>query len=51
MERRFECPHCHGVGWYETGEKLESGDGWNELYTWEWAEEECPECDGTGWVK
>ncbi len=49
--RIIECGHCKGLGWYETGEKIESGDGWNEPYHCERVEAFCEECDGTGWAK
>lgn len=49
--RIVECERCKGLGWYETDEKIESGDGWNEPRTFEWAEKDCEECDGTGWAK
>jgi hypothetical protein len=48
--RRIECEHCKGVGWYETDQKLESGNGWDEPYEWEWAEADCEVCGGTGWA-
>jgi hypothetical protein len=49
--RVFECPHCSGMGWYETDQVIESGNGWDEPRTYEYVEADCKECDGTGWAK
>lgn len=49
--RVTECKHCHGMGWYETDQVIESGNGWDEPRTYEYAEADCEACDGTGWAK
>lgn len=49
--RIVECPHCNGMGWYQTDQIIESGNGWDESRHWEYAEADCEVCDGTGWAR